>query len=668
MTGQAKFFAKKHLAAALLLTFAALGFRLFIALRLPTDEPDDGRLYARIANNVLDHGSFSIATEEPFEPTYIRLPGYPLFLAAVYKLFGRDNNTAVRVIQGVVDTLTCWLVAWLALVWTPARWEPERRRRALLMALGLAASCPFLAIYTATLLTEVWTAFFATLCALAASQGLRRAKKQIAWWALAGLAGVGATSFRPDGGLFVAAVGGTLALVGAWRVVRQWRDAKKSNESDKALEARRGARQVIAETLLHGALLTLGFGVALAPWTIRNARRFGVFMPIAPAQANMPDEFVPRGFILWLKTWVDDVKYTQTVEWAMDLRAIHIEQVPAEAFDSPDERDRIAALLERYNNEPPPPLAPSARPEIEDENAAAPVANAPPLPGNNNAASRTEQSANGNTANQAGASPPSETPGSLESINKNRAPLSGRAASKSAMVRGLANRRAAAGSSTNKNAENSNVANNTKPPDDGDTADDSSDDDQSPSDDASGDDDSSSDDDQEEAAEPPKFTGEMTPDIDAGFMEIARDRIGRHPFRFYLIMPLRRAASLWFDTHSQYYPFQGELLPLKNLDHEQRQHIWLPLFAALTWVYTLLAALGAWVMWRGGDSRAWLLMLALLMLPRLAFLATLENPEPRYVVELFTFIMAAASLALAGPVWSGAAKLFRKPSSDSPAN
>jgi hypothetical protein len=347
---------------------------------------------------------------------------------------------------------------------------------------------------------------------------------------------------------------------------------------------RRAARQLIVKTILHGAVLTLGFVLALAPWTTRNARVFGVFMPIAPAQANMPDEFVPRGFILWLKTWVDDVKYTETVEWAEDVRAIHIEQVPAYAFDSPDERDRVAALLARYNNETQPPPAPSAQPEIEDETATAPMTNASPSPGNDN------------------------------------------------------------------------------------SADDSSGDDESQSDQASSDDDSSKDDDQLEAAEPPKFEGEMTPDIDAEFMEIARQRIARHPFRFYVVMPLRRAASLWFDTHSQYYPFQGELLPLKDLDHDTHQHIWLPLFAALTWMYTLLAALGAWVMWRGGDSRVWLLMFALLLLPRIAFLSTLENPEPRYVVELFTFLIAAASLALAGPLWSGAVKLWRRRPSDPPAN
>jgi hypothetical protein len=578
MSGQPKFFAKKQIAIALLLTLLALGFRLFIALKLPTDEPDDGRLYARIANNVLDHHGYSIATEEPFEPTYIRLPGYPLFLALIYKCFGRDNNTAVRVVQAVVDTLTCWLVAWLALVWAPAAWDLEKRRRVLLVTLLLMASCPFLAIYVATLLTEIWTAFFATLCALAASLGLRSrdTKRRVAWWLVAGLAGGGATSFRPDAGLFVAAVGGTLALVELHRLIRH----------------RQTARQIIKSAVLQGALLAAGFAVALAPWTIRNARVFGVFMPIAPSQANMPGEFVPRGFILWLKTWVTDVKYTETIEWAMDARPIHIEQVPPEAFDSPDERDRVAALLARYNNEPQPP--PSAQPEIEDE-AAQVAPPAAPQPDNKNA------SANGGDAQSGDVSSDDSDDASDDSAN--------------------------------------------------DSADDSADD-------------SSSDDEPQEAAGPPAFAGEMTPDIDEGFMEVAREHVGRHPFRFYVVMPLRRAASLWFDSHAQYYPFQGELFPLKDLDHDLHQQIWLPLFAALTWGYTLLALLGAWVMWRGGDSRAWLLMLALLVLPRLAFLATLENPEPRYVVEFFTFLMAAAGLALAGPVWDVALKLFRQRSSE----
>lgn len=157
---------KKFIAAAVLLTIAGLGFRLFIALCLPTDEPDDGRGYARIATNVLDHRSFSIETEEPYTPSFKRMPGYPLFIAGIYSLFGHDNNRAVRVVQAVLDTITCWLIALLAVAWAPAGWEQKKRRRLLIVALAMAVSCPFPAIYVATILTETCTTLLAAACAL----------------------------------------------------------------------------------------------------------------------------------------------------------------------------------------------------------------------------------------------------------------------------------------------------------------------------------------------------------------------------------------------------------------------------------------------------------------------------------------------------------------------
>jgi hypothetical protein len=43
----------------------------------------------------------------------IRLPGYPLFLAAIYSVFGHGNNTAVRVVQAVLDTHHVRLIAWV---------------------------------------------------------------------------------------------------------------------------------------------------------------------------------------------------------------------------------------------------------------------------------------------------------------------------------------------------------------------------------------------------------------------------------------------------------------------------------------------------------------------------------------------------------------------------
>src|SRR6185503_16672541 len=140
------------------LILIAFSFRLFIALRLANDEPDDGRVYSQIARNVLEQHVYSHDTQAPFNPSIIRLPGYPLFLAAIYSIFGHGNNTAVRVVQAVMDTTTCALIAWVVFEWAV---DEERRHRAALIALGLAAVCPFTAIYVATILTEVATNFLA---------------------------------------------------------------------------------------------------------------------------------------------------------------------------------------------------------------------------------------------------------------------------------------------------------------------------------------------------------------------------------------------------------------------------------------------------------------------------------------------------------------------------
>src|SRR4030095_2810177 len=341
---------KKFVAFAILLTISGLGFRLFLALHLPTDEPDDGRLYARIAVHVLGHRSYSIETEEPYSPTLIRVPGYPLFIAGLYAVFGRDNNRAVRIVQALLDTITCWLIALLALAWSPVDWALDKRRRLFLIALAMAVFCPFAAIYVATILTETCTMLLATLCALSATLALNTTKRaaRAGWWFLAGCAGGLATMFRPDSGLFVAAVGCTLVLSGLFRALTLWRSGSRDTNDLPG----GGPARVILRTVVFGVMLTIGFAVALGPWTVRNARVFGLFQPIAPAQANMPGEFVPRGFIQWLKTWVDDVKYTETVEWSLDTKPIHIEQIPQYAFDSAEERDRVAALLERYNHPP----------------------------------------------------------------------------------------------------------------------------------------------------------------------------------------------------------------------------------------------------------------------------------------------------------------------------
>src|SRR5437867_4032445 len=65
--------------------------------------------------------------------------------------------------------------------------------------------------------------------------------------------------------------------------------------------------------------------------------------------------------------------------------------------------------------------------------------------------------------------------------------------------------------------------------------------------------------------------------------------------------------------------------------------IWL--FAILVWLYTLLGLGGAGRLWSSGEfaARTFVLFIALIIITRVAFFSTLDNPEPRYLVQLFPF-------------------------------
>jgi len=525
-----------------LLLLIALGFRLFVALRLPNDEPDDGRVYSQIARNVLEQHVYSHESQAPYVPSIIRLPGYPLFLAAVYAVFGHGNNTAVRVVQAVIDTLTCVLIALVAFEWAI---DEERKHRAAIIAFALAAVCPFTAIYVATILTEVWASFLAVAMVLTATFAFKATvrKRMLAWWVITGLIAGLSVLFRPDSGLFAAAIGGTLVF--------------STGFAQRRKGSKAGFFTVFAplrETILAAFLFSVAFCIVLVPWTIRNQRVFHVFQPLAPTHGEMPGEFVPRGYLLWLRTWLDDSRYVGPVLWSVDTRPIRITDFPERAFDSKEERERVAALLEKYNHPP-------------DEEAA------------------------------------TQTP-----------------------------------------------------------ADDTAQSDDESSDESSSDDEENQDDQEEpeeEQQEPEEANVEMTPEIDAGFAQIGQERVAHSRFRYYIVLPLKRAMTLWFDTHSEYYPFNGELLPLKDLDYDIHQQYWLPLFAGLTAIYSLLGLIGGWLLWRSRDrnARRWLLLAALLIFLRLGFFATLENPEPRYTVEIFPFltILAGAGASML-KVWAKASE------------
>jgi hypothetical protein len=515
---------RKQIWIAALVLLVAFGFRLFVALRLPNDTPDDGRVYAQIARNVLEHHVYSHEEQAPFVPSLIRLPGYPLFLSAIYSIAGHTNNTAVRIVQAIIDTATCILVALVAFQWTA---DEKRKRISSLAAFTLAAFCPFTTIYVATILTEVPTSFLAVLLCLLATLAFKSSsrRRSLILWLLAGLTAGLAVFFRPDSGLFAAATGLTILL----STLNAARDTQKFFNR-------------FSKSVLSAAVFSFAFCLVLVPWTIRNRRVFGVFQPLSPAHGEMPGEFVPRGYLMWLRTWLDDGRYIGPVLWRLDTSRIPIEAYPKRAFDSSAERDRVAALMDKYNH-----------PVDEEDTTATPTPSPSPAT-------------------------PNQTKQSDEATDE--------------------------------------------------------------------------DEEEEEAEEDPGADDpsnvEMTPEIDAAFAQLARERIARAPFQYYVMLPLKRARSLWFDTHSQYYPFEGELFPLDYMDYSIHQQYWLPLFAGLTWAYTLLGALGAWCLLRARskEARLWLALAGLIIFLRLGFFSTLENPEPRYVVEIFPFLAILGGIAI----------------------
>src|SRR5882724_6831209 len=237
---------------ALLLT-AAFSLRVAVARLLPNDTPDDGKVYAQIARNVLEQHVYSHESEPPYLPTLIRLPGYPLFIAGVYSIFGHGDNTAVRIVQALIDTASCALVALIAFYWEP---DERRKRRSSIAALGLAAVCPFTAIYVATILTETLTMFFAVAMCLTATLALRARtqRRVLGLWVVTGLVAGVAVLLRPDSGLFALAIGITLAV----SMLGRSSDAKPGKKRKELLY--RSAR---ASYL--GAVFSLAFCLVLVP-------------------------------------------------------------------------------------------------------------------------------------------------------------------------------------------------------------------------------------------------------------------------------------------------------------------------------------------------------------------------------------------------------------------
>jgi len=464
---------------------AGLCLRLFFVLKFPANSGDTV-LYEQIATNWLKHHVYAMTVGGEITPVNLRMPGYPAFLVAIYALTGHtgpDARTWVMLAQIGADLLSCLVIARLAALLACSSEDSAPNKGVYSIALWLAALCPFTANYTAVPLTEVFASLWTILACCGLVLALRRVRKpdflvagphlplrkSVEYTALgAGLtAGVG-TLFRPETPIVLLSAA---IVFGGIFFLRSFR-----------------------RLLSTGLAMALGCLMVLSPWALRNWMTLGEPQFLAPKNSNLPGELVPNGFMAWEKTWLYRVRDCYLVPWKLNEESISVDDIPERAFDTPEEKQRVAMILEQYNND---------------------------------------------------------------------------------------------------------------------------------------------------------LT--LTPEEDAAFAQLARERIARHPLRMYLWLPAARAVTIWFTPRIELLPVSGHVFPLAQMreDDPVDQEV-TSLFFILNLFYVGLGVWGAARLWRSNPTaRPMVAFLVLFIVLRTAFLTTLETPEPRYVLVCFPVLMALGAQVFA---------------------
>jgi hypothetical protein len=299
---------------------AALAIRIYPVIESPETFRGglgifgDTYLYNAIAHNLYrgngfsgtDYGgSLGIGENSPdltYEPAVSRAPLYPLFLAGVYSVFGRHearptpdgwrtNFDRVRLVQCVLDTVTCLLVFLMARGVFPAPVWPA------IVAAALYAVCPYNIFDSRALLTESLASFLVAASTLVSVLALRRAKPL--WRLLAGGGWGLAALCRPELLPVGVIVAGFLFLVnaGAWRIA--------------------------GESLIA---VVMGVVLVVAPWVLRNLVAIG--QPVLTVGG--------LGYALYFGTFETNTNWTG---WG---------QFPDAIFADPSEKEAVQSLNTVY--------------------------------------------------------------------------------------------------------------------------------------------------------------------------------------------------------------------------------------------------------------------------------------------------------------------------------
>lgn len=258
--------------------------------------------YRMLARGLVMTGRFTRYPEAPeFVPEAIRTPGYPMFLAVVYSLFGQAHMT-VAVVQASVFAALCLVVYFAA--------RHVASRSVSLAAAAVVAAYPMFPYFGALTLTELWTTFVLTsgmaLCLRAVKTG------HPLWFAASGLL-VGFTSLTRPGFFLLPAFLALPALVHVWQAPQR--------------------RPVV----IGWSAFLLAFALVMGPWFAYNYRHFGQLTLSAAGNLGRP---------IWEASWQG--------KWAGRTQA-QLTQIADEAATEAD-LERTVTDFARAQELPPEPM------------------------------------------------------------------------------------------------------------------------------------------------------------------------------------------------------------------------------------------------------------------------------------------------------------------------
>jgi Dolichyl-phosphate-mannose-protein mannosyltransferase len=132
---------------------------------------------------------------------------------------------------------------------------------------------------------------------------------------------------------------------------------------------------------------------------------------------------------------------------------------------------------------------------------------------------------------------------------------------------------------------------------------------------------------------------DITPELDARFAALAVTRIHSAPLRYYLWLPALRIADMWLRPRTELLPSDPRWWEFDD------EPLWLMVsitFGLINLAYITMAAAGL----LGSRDLIGIGLLVLFLVIRSTFLATVENPEPRYTLECYPIIIVAAAAFL----------------------